>query len=142
MFLQNCGNEFIPSASNYREMALEKALISAEQGRDLPFGWLLLTLNLCWNGIGQFHLPNTGQNDTIRILQTSSHPIALRNIITACGTEVQDSASPGKSCSHLQIFTSHYATQTTVKIYANKGEGGSWSIPGHSKQTRQESPLS
>lgn len=38
-------------------------------------------------------------------------------------TEVQDSASPGKSCSRLQIFTSHYATQTTVKIYSNKGEG-------------------
>lgn len=39
------------------------------------------------------------------------------------GTEVQDSASPGKPCSHLQIFISHYAIQTPVKIYSNEGGG-------------------
>lgn len=91
VFLQNGGNEFIPSASNCQEMALEKALILQSRAETFPSGGFYSPSISVGMGCDSFTCPilvkmtlvkMTGL-EPIRILQACSHPIVPRNTVTA-----------------------------------------------------------
>lgn len=139
------GNEFIPSASNCQEMALEKALILQSRAETFPSGGFYSPSISVGMGCDSFTCPIQVKMTLVKMttsrffLSSYSSQEHSNCVVNYCGlpwgrkikkdhfdilgTKVQDSASPGKSCSHLQIFTSHYASQTTAKIYSNEGGG-------------------